>query len=229
MPFIPVDLNGITAIEDFSYPPGEYMMQIKEVKTQPTKDGQGHRLVISSQIMMGPGTSVDLQGKPFTHGYNLQGSTPEKSVTVKRFLRKFIDACGLGQMVDQNGGQLAEEWFPGKQYVCLITMKDGYTNVGKERSAAEWTHGTATPAAAAQPSTMQPMAAPQMAAPQMAAPAAAPQPAAVPAAPMAAQQPAPPMAQPQVVQQPQAAPQMAQPAPAVGVPSPPPPGTVPQQ
>lgn len=250
MGFLPVNVAGVAPAEDFTYPAGEYLFQIKEAKVEPTKDGQGFRLVIKTTILMGPGTSLDLQGKPFTHSFALT----DKS---RMFLVQFAQACGLQQQIDQAGGQIAEEWFIAKQYTAVLVQKDGYTNPTKIRPANAWTHGGAAGQPAApqigvpQPGLLQPMPGqPQQ--PQQApatALAAQPQPQSQPQpqqyqiptpqappthpfqAPSNGQQPAqqpqggfaaPPQPQQQFQQPAQAQPQ-------AGFPAPPPPGQIPGQ
>jgi len=162
MSFLPINVAGVAPAQDFAYPAGEYILRVKEVKVEPTKNGQGFRLLVKSEILMGPGPSLDLQNKPFTHSFALTENS-------RMFLVQFAEACGLRAQIDQSGGQIAEEWFPGCQYLAFISQKDGYFNATKLRSIDAWTHsgGAQQPgnpqAGVAQPGLLQPMPArPQM-------------------------------------------------------------------
>ena len=249
MGFLPINVAGVSAAEDFSYPAGEYILQCKEAKQEPTKDGTAYRFIVKSQIVMGPGPSLDMQGKPITHSYALT----EKS---RPFVVRFALAAGVPQQqIDAAGGQIDTDWFPGKQYVARISLRDNYTNVDRERPLAAWTHGNIAgqPAAApqtgmAQPGLLQPMPGaqqPPMQPPQQPPMAQPPmqqgapqvqfqqsqvgQPYQQPQQPMMGQAPAmqqPPMAQPPVAQTPPPAQQPAQSG--LPVPQAPPPNGNPQ-
>lgn len=169
MGFLPINVAGVAPAEDFVYPAGEYILQVdpQGVKVQPTKDGQGFRMVVKSKIVMGPNASLDLQGKPFTHSFPLTENS-------RMFVVQFAHACGLEAQIAQNGGNIAEEWFPGRQYVAFVSQKDGYFNASKIRPLDAWTHGgiAGQPAAGpqgvggAQPTLLQPMPSAPVAAPQ---------------------------------------------------------------
>ena len=156
MGFLPINVAGVSAAEDFSYPAGEYILQCKEAKVEPTKAGDAYRFIVKSQIVMGPGPSLDMQGKPITHSYALS----EKS---RPFVVRFAIAAGVPQQqIDSAGGQIDTDWFPGKQYVARISLRDNYTNVDRERPLAAWTHGSiAGQAASAPPQGMAPQGAAQ--------------------------------------------------------------------
>lgn len=213
MGFLPINLAGVKPIEEFVYPPGDYLLQIKDAKCQSTKDGHGFRFVIRSTILQGPGASLELQNKPYTHSFVMQGSDAQKTETVKQFFRTFCDACGVGQQIDQAGGQIAEEWFTGKTYIAWISVRDGFFNAGKIRPANAWTYGgqTAAPTAPVpQPGMLTPMPGVQPPIPQQLPPqqAVAPQPQQMVQQPVQPpmqqyQQPVqPPMQPQQMVQQP---------------------------
>jgi hypothetical protein len=222
MSFLPINVANVKPADDFNYPAGEYILQVKEAKIEPTKDGTGYRFIMKSGIVMGPGPSLEMQNKPLTHSYALT----EKS---RPFVVRAALACGVTQQqIDAAGGQIDTEWFNSKQYVVRVSMRDNYTNVDRERPLTDWAHGgvagqpAAAPAAGmAQPGLLaaMPGAAPVAAAPMMAAPpmaAAAPMAATMVAAPVAAPMMAAPVAA--------VAPAAVAPQPAVGMPAPPPPG-----
>ena len=172
MGFLPINVAGVAPADDFNYPAGEYILSVKEAKMEPTKDGTGNRLVIKTNIIMGPNSSLEMQNKPLTHSYYLS----EKS---RPFLMRFALAAGVTQeQIAASGGQLDTDWFTGKQYMARISMKNEYTNVDRERPLAAWTHGgiagqpAAAPAGAPPASLLNPLptAAPPMAAPPVAAP-----------------------------------------------------------
>jgi hypothetical protein len=158
--FLPINVAGVQAAADLVYPQGEYILQVKKAEALPTQSGDGYRFKVESQIVMGPGASADLAGKPVTHSYAIS----EKS---RPFLVRFFQACGVTeQQIASTGGQLDADWIAAKQYVVRIGLRKAdngreYTDVSKERPLNAWTHnqpaGGAQGAAAPQPGMFQQM------------------------------------------------------------------------
>lgn len=135
MGYLPINLSNSKPASDLNYNPGEYALEIQSVTPKPTKDGAGYRLEVKTKILMGPGLDTSSAGKPFTHGYALS----EKALP---FVHRFVLAAGVTQqLLDQNGGQIAEEWFPGLKYMCNIAKDGQYYVVSRERPISEWTYG----------------------------------------------------------------------------------------
>lgn len=237
MGFLPINVAGVDAATKLTYPPGQYAFKVQKVEVKPTKDGTAQRFVVESVILMGPGQSIEMQNKKFTTGFML-------SEAARPFLVAFITACGLKNQVDAAGGQIAEEWFAGRQWVADLVEKNGFPNPENFMpfEAFGQGNGAALPAPP-QSNLMQPMPTQQAAAPAPQYAQQAPQYAQQPqyAAPQAPQQPAyqapfqgqlpqqPQYAQQPGIPAPMAPPQQGYQQPVAGMPAPPPPGMIPGQ
>jgi hypothetical protein len=220
MAFLPVNLLNVQPAVGFDYPVGRYLLNIIGTEIRTNTSGDGQRLVLNLEIVMGPGPgNVQFQGRKTFHSFQLT----EKGLP---FLKRFFNVCGITEeFINQNGGNVDNEWLHGRQF-CATSVKNGqYVNWTNEKPAAEW--------------NQQP--APQAARAATAAPQAAPPPALLQPSPQAQAAPQP-MAYVSPTPQPQYAPPPQQMAPAglptpqlpqpqggipVGIPAPvPPPGRV---
>lgn len=166
MPLLSVNLGGVSAAQDFSYPDGDYRLKVAKVEELTTQDGQGTRTRVICDIILGPGASADLQGKPIYHSFaNTQKSLP--------FMRRFCDACGIGPMIDANGGRIDTDWLVGREFVARVSKRkqqDGreFVNIDRERPIEAWTYGAGVAGGqppqqmAPQPGMLQPMPQPQV-------------------------------------------------------------------
>ena len=232
--FLPINLANVAPAEGFDYPPGTYLFKVHKVETKTNKDGESQRLVVTSEIVAGPGPSTQFATRKMMNSYQLteQGAP---------FLKRFLVSCGItDEFIASQGGNVDADWILGRNFVAKVIKNGQYTNMGNERPAEEWNsivaqeaagNGTGQKAAPAPslltPTTQPPPAAqppqqfvqpqqfaqPQMQQPQMQQPQQFAQ---------------PQMQQPAFQQPPQPQPQPQQPAFAGGV-IPPPQGSLPQQ
>lgn len=178
MPLIPMNLSNIDPAADFVLPVGPYVLQVTAVTIEPRHDGNGQRMSVENQVVLGPGMSQECAGRKIYNNYMLS----EKGAP---FIVRLYNACGFDKAtLQQAGANLQTEWLIGRQYVCLNNHRktdDGktYNNITGEKHVSEWDAmmqayaGQAAPAGPSQSSLLgQPAGA-------MAPPAA------TPAAPMA--------------------------------------------
>jgi hypothetical protein len=220
-PQIPFNLSGIQPATGIDYPPGPYIFTVAEADIKANKDGQGQHVLIINEIVMGPGTKTDYQGKKLYSRYQItEAGMP--------FLKRMILACGISEAeLAATGGAIDTAQLVGRQYFGQVVKNNQYTNITQEKPISEWQQnangGAAGQQSAATPGLLSPLAAPV--APQMFTP---PQ----PPVGLPPQQPMVPPAQPgfppqQPGVQPQQAPQ--QPLPPQGVPQQVMPPGMPQQ
>jgi hypothetical protein len=134
MAYLPVNVAGVAPATSLTYPPGDYLLRVKEAIVEPTKDGKSYKMTIKSLIEAGPNASVEYNGKPVTHWASL-------SDKARPFLVRLFVACGIGlDFIAQNQGNLDNDWLVGRQYVAKLSIKDDNQNVGNYRVAEEWKH-----------------------------------------------------------------------------------------
>jgi len=202
MAVIPLNMANVQPAEKWRPVAGDYYLEIVSATQKAAKETGNPYLEIVSKVLMGPGAAQDSNGRKVYHNYMLS----DKGAP---FLRRLIDAAGLGQHVAANGGQFDDAWLVGRQILVKLTMRNDSVNVGDERPIQAAGQPQAAPmnapATAPSPSMLQPVvpavtpapAQPQFAQPQFAAPAMpqgfvpAPQ-AAQPMAPQGFAAPAPP-------------------------------------
>jgi hypothetical protein len=134
MAFLPVNVAGVAPASNLTYPPGDYLLRVKEAIVEPTKDGKAYKMTIKSLIEAGPNASVEFNGKPVTHWASL-------SDKARPFLVRLFVACGITlDFIAQNQGNLDNDWLVGRQYVAKLSIKDDNQNVGNYRAVQEWQH-----------------------------------------------------------------------------------------
>jgi len=147
---IPINLANVPVATGFDYPPGKYIMKIKGSKVAANSDGQSHRLVVTSEILMGPGPSEQFKGRPMSNSYQMT----DKGAP---FLKRLYVAVGITEeYIAQNGGQVDTDWLVGREYKCDIIKKDNYSNITNEAPLDSAPATAAAPAMAPQPSLLQP-------------------------------------------------------------------------
>jgi hypothetical protein len=157
--YLPVNLATVQAATGFDYPPGLYVFKITGVDTKPNQDGQGQRLVVANEIVMGPGPSTQFIGRPLANSYQLS----DKGAP---FLKRLFLCCGIDEaFIQQQGGNCDDQWLLGRQYVASVVKNGNYTNITNERPLSEWNvapqggkSAQASGAPAPQPALLQPTA-----------------------------------------------------------------------
>jgi len=156
--YLPVNLANVQAATGFDYPAGLYIFKITAVETKPNQDGQGQRLVVSNEIVMGPGPSTQFVGRPLANSYQLS----DKGAP---FLKRLFLCVGIDEgFIQQQGGNCDDQWLLNRQYVASVVKNGNYTNISNERPMSEWnvapqggkTAQAAPGAPAPQPALLQP-------------------------------------------------------------------------
>lgn len=134
--------------QDFSpIPVGEYVVQIVDSDTKPTKRGDGHRLEMTFEV-----TDGQYKGRKVWQGYNVDNPNPKAVEIAQREIRSIREATGqLGAMDSQE--------FHYKPMLVRVDIEEsaGYSpkNVIKSYKALAGAAGNAPtqPTAAATPAS----------------------------------------------------------------------------
>ena len=165
MAFLPIDLTKVDAATGFDYPPGYYIFQIAAIETRTNNNGDGQRLLVHNQIVMGPGHETKYASRKLANSYQLS----EKGAA---FLKRLFISCGITDEFIAGNGGADPDWLIGRQYVAQVIKNGSYTNITNERPTTDWEEvakqgGNGANAMAAPAPVAPPMVQPVAAAPVM--------------------------------------------------------------
>ena len=134
---LPGDVLNAPKPERWQPVPGDYVLAVDEAKEESytnSKTGeQGSRLSLACKIQSGPGLMTSDNGKTIYHTLFLTGGDDKAMRNNMGQLRVFLEAVGLIDHVQANGGQIDADWFVGRQFACHIVIKKDFPRVSDER------------------------------------------------------------------------------------------------
>jgi len=130
MNFIPIDvMNTQPQAGGMGLPDGFYILQMVDAsEVRPERNGQFIRRIYKTKVLMGPGASQEMAGRPYSDP--IRENDPGWA---GRHMELFVACLGsienVRQIAQQNGGGIPPAVLVGRTYIAQVVKGEQYSNV----------------------------------------------------------------------------------------------------
>lgn len=117
MALLPINFHSVQAASDFPvYPPGVFTLKVTSVTQETAKSSGEPKLSVRLEIIDGPDGDTQYAGETMFRSYSLQQKA-------ERFLKRFLDACGITAESVGPEGELDDQALVGAEFRATVTVR----------------------------------------------------------------------------------------------------------